>query len=64
MILKNYANRKMGIARNGNSPFQNIKQLEICLKHDKRYLLDNYNNGKNPTFLWFVGFLLSLVILK
>ena len=53
----------MSTTRNGNTPFQSTKELEICLKYGKRYLLDNYNNGKNPTFLWLVGFLLSLVIL-
>lgn len=28
------------------------------------FLLDNYNNDENPTLHWFVGFSLSIMILK
>lgn len=64
MILKNCTYKKMSVIANENTAFQNDKHMKIYLKCTKRYLLDNYNNGKNPTFHWIVGFLLYSMILK
>lgn len=50
----------MSVQPSENTPFLDPKQIKICSKYGKRYLLDNYNNDETPTFHWFVGVLLSL----